>query len=297
MKKRSLSNRREAREFYLFISPWLLGFFLFTAGPMLASIFLSFTRWDIITAPVWVGLGNFRELFVTDPYFWKAIQVTATYSCVAVPLHLTSSLLVAILLNQKIKAMGLFRTIFYLPTVLPVVASSMLWIWLFFPDGLINFFLGKFGVAPQAWLQQDTTALWALIVMSLWGFGTGMIIFLAGLQGIPETLYEAAIIDGAGWWTKFVHVTLPMLSPILFFNFIMGVIGTFQVFTQGYIMTAGGPNNATLFYVLYLYVNAFEYLRMGYASAMAWILFFMLMGLTVLIFKSTTAWVYYEGKR
>ncbi|MCI0513488.1 sugar ABC transporter permease [candidate division KSB1 bacterium] len=297
MKKRSLSNRREAREFYLFISPWLLGFFLFTAGPMLASIFLSFTRWDIITAPVWVGLGNFRELFFTDPYFWKAIQVTATYSCVAVPLHLTSSLLVAILLNQKIKAMGLFRTIFYLPTVLPVVASSMLWIWLFFPDGLINFFLGKFGVAPQAWLQQDTTALWALIVMSLWGFGTGMIIFLAGLQGIPETLYEAAIIDGAGWWTKFVHVTLPMLSPIIFFNFIMGVIGTFQVFTQGYIMTAGGPNNATLFYVLYLYVNAFEFLRMGYASAMAWILFFILMGLTVLIFKSTTAWVYYEGKR
>jgi multiple sugar transport system permease protein len=297
MKKRSLYNRREAREFYLFISPWLLGFLIFTAGPMLASIFLSFTRWDIITAPVWIGFGNFRELFFTDPNFWKALQVTATYSCVAVPLHLTSSLLVAILLNQKIKAMGLFRTIFYLPTILPVVASSMLWIWLFFPDGLINYFLGKFGFASQAWLQQDTTALWALIVMSLWGFGTGMIIFLAGLQGIPETLYEAAIIDGASWWTKFVHVTLPMLSPIIFFNFIMGVIGTFQVFTQGYIMTAGGPNNATLFYVLYLYVNAFEYLRMGYASAMAWILFFILMGLTVFIFKSTTAGVYYEGKR
>lgn len=296
--KKSLSIRKkESREFYLYIAPWLFGFFFITFGPMIASIFLSFTRWDIITSPKWVGIDNFKELLFDDPLFWKSLKVTALYSFVVVPLQLTTSLLVAILLNQKIKAMGLFRTIFYLPTVLPVVASTMLWMWLYFPDGLINYFLGKFGVAQHAWLMEERFAIWGLIVMSLWGFGTSMIIFLAGLQGIPQTLYEACTIDGANWWSKFWHVTIPMLSPIIFFNFVMGVIGTFQVFTQGYIMTKGGPNHSTLFYVLYLYQNAFEYLRMGYASAMAWILFFILMSLTLLIIKSSSFWVYYEAKR
>lgn len=296
--KKSLSIRKkESREFYLYIAPWLFGFFFITFGPMIASIFLSFTRWDIITSPKWIGIDNFKELLFDDPLFWKSLKVTALYSFVVVPLQLTTSLLVAILLNQKIKAMGLFRTIFYLPTVLPVVASTMLWMWLYFPDGLINYFLGKFGVAQHAWLMEERFAIWGLIVMSLWGFGTSMIIFLAGLQGIPQTLYEACTIDGANWWSKFWHVTIPMLSPIIFFNFVMGVIGTFQVFTQGYIMTKGGPNHSTLFYVLYLYQNAFEYLRMGYASAMAWILFFILMSLTLLIIKSSSFWVYYEAKR
>jgi multiple sugar transport system permease protein len=298
MKTKTTGNflKHEERQFYLFISPWLLGFFIFTAGPMISAIFLSFTQWDIITAPKWVGLGNFRELLFEDPLFWKSLKVTALYSFVSVPLHLISSLLVAILLNQKIKAMGTFRTIFYLPTILPVVASSMLWIWIFFPDGLLNIFLGHFNIQGHAWLSEESTAIWALIGMSLWGFGNGMIIFLAGLQGIPQTLYEAAVIDGANWWSKFWNVTLPMLSPIIFFNFVMGVIGTFQVFTQGYIMTSGGPNHSTLFYVLYLYQNAFEYLRMGYASAMAWILFFIILVLTSFILKSSSAWVYYEGR-
>jgi len=296
--KSSLNIRKkEAREFYLYISPWLIGFMFITAGPMLVSIFLSFTRWDIISSPKWIGFNNFKELLLGDPLFWKSLKVTVLYSFVAVPLQLTTSLLVAILLNQKIKVMGLFRTIFYLPTVLPVVASTMLWMWLYFPDGLVNYFLGKFGVAPHAWLMEEQYAIWALIAMSLWGFGTSMIIFLAGLQGIPQTLYEACTIDGANWWSKFWNVTIPMLSPIIFFNFVMGVIGTFQVFTQGYIMTRGGPNHSTLFYVLYLYQNAFEYLRMGYASAMAWILFFILMSLTLLIIKSSSFWVYYEAKR
>lgn len=297
MKKRLSYHKKEAREFYLYISPWLLGFIFLTLGPMVVSIFLSFTRWDIITSPIWVGLGNFRELLFEDPLFWKSLKVTALYSLVSVPLHLVTSLLVAILLNQKIKAMGVFRTIFYLPTVLPVVASTMLWMMLFLRDGLINDFLGIFGVPPHTWLSDERFAIWALIAMSLWGFGTSMIIFLAGLQGIPQTFYEACTIDGANWWSKFWHVTVPMLSPIIFFNFVMGVIGTFQVFTQGYIMTGGGPNHSTLFYVLYLYQNAFEYLRMGYASAMAWILFLLLMLLTLFIIKSSSAWVYYEGER
>lgn len=288
--------KHEERQFYLFISPWLLGFLIFTAGPMLSAVALCFTQWDIITPPKWIGLGNFKELLFEDPLFWKSLKVTALYSIVSVPLHLISSMLVAILLNQKIKAMGTFRTIFYLPTILPVVASSMLWIWIFFPDGLLNLFLEQFNIQGHAWLSEESTAIWALIGMSLWGFGNGMIIFLAGLQGIPQTLYEAAIIDGANWWSKFWNVTLPMLSPIIFFNFVMGVIGTFQVFTQGYIMTSGGPNHSTLFYVLYLYQNAFEYLRMGYASAMAWILFFIILVLTSFILKSSSAWVYYEGK-
>ena len=299
MKTTTIGNfrKKEERQFYLFISPWLLGFLVFTAGPMLFAIYLSFTRWDVIGSPHWIGLANFKELFFDDPKFWISLKVTAIYSVIAVPLLLSSSLMVAVLLNQKIKAMGLFRTIFYLPTVLPVVATSMLWMNLLYPDGLINRLLGLVGIPQTSWLTNENTALGALIFMSLWGFGASMIIFLAGLQGIPKTLYEAATIDGAGTWARFWNVTLPMLSPIIFFNFVMGVIRTFQVFTQGYIITNGGPNYATLFYVLYLYQNAFEYLRMGYAAAMAWVLFFILMTLTLLILKSSSAWVYYEGQK
>ncbi|MCK5737582.1 sugar ABC transporter permease [bacterium] len=297
MKTKTIGNfrKKEERQFYMFISPWLLGFLVFTAGPMLFAIYLSFTRWDVIGTPHWIGLANFKELFFDDPKFWISLKVTAIYSVIAVPLHLSSSLLVAILLNQKIKAMGTFRTIFYLPTVLPVVATSMLWMNLLLEDGLINRVLGIIGIPSISWLTNESTALGALIFMSLWGFGASMIIFLAGLQGIPKTLYEAARIDGAGTWARFLNVTLPMLSPIIFFNFVMGVIRTFQVFTQGFIMTNGGPNYATLFYVLYLYQNAFEYLRMGYAAAMAWVLFFILLTLTLFILKSSSAWVYYEG--
>lgn len=289
-------ERREAREFYLFISPWLIGFVVFTAGPMLASALLSFAEWDVITPPRWVGLDNYRAL-VRDPLFWKSLGVTATYTLISVPLHLTVSLAVAVLLNQKVRGLGVFRTIFYLPTVLPGVASLMLWMWIFFPDGLLNAFTGLFGMAPKAWLADERLALPSLIAMSMWGYGSTMLIFLAGLQEIPKHLYEAAEIDGCGRWSKFVHITLPMLSPVIFFNAVTSMIGTFQVFEAGYIATQGGPNNATLFYLLYLFRNAFEYFQMGYACALAWVLFWIIMALTLLVVKSSAAWVYYEGRR
>jgi len=204
---------------------------------------------------------------------------------------------VAILLNQRVRGLGIFRTIFYLPTVLPGVASLMLWMWIFFPDGLLNVITGLFGVAPKAWLSDERLALPSLIAMGMWGYGATMLIFLAGLQEIPQHLYEAAEIDGCGRWAKFIHITLPMLSPVIFFNAVTSMIGTFQVFEAGYIATQGGPNNATLFYLLYLFRNAFEYFQMGYACALAWVLFWVIMGLTLLVVKSSAAWVYYEGKR
>ncbi len=296
--KQTQLQKKEAREFYFFTSPWWLGLVILVIGPMIASILISFTRWDIISPPVWVGVENYKELFTEDPLFWKSLKVTFTFTLVLVPVQLVLSLLVAILLNQKIKGMPFYRTMFYLPTVLPVVASSMLWLWIFYPQGLLNFFLSVFGIPPQQYLTSESLALPAIMLMSLWGsFGTNMIIFLAGLQGIPRTLYEAAEIDGASIWMKFKKITFPMLSPVIFFNFVMGIIGTFQVFTQGYLLTDGKPNNSTLFYVLYLYRKAFEYLEMGTASAMAWVLFIIIMAATAVIMKSSSSWVYYEGQK
>jgi multiple sugar transport system permease protein len=296
--KLTRSQKKESREFYFFTSPWTIGFILFVLGPMIASILISFSQWDVITDPKWVGLANYKEIFTDDPLFWKSLKITLLFTLILVPVQLMLSLLVAILLNQKVMAMPLFRTMFYLPTVLPVVASSMLWMWIFYPQGLLNFFLGLFGISPQQYLTSETLALPSIILMSLWGsFGTSMIIFLAGLQGIPRSLYEAAEIDGASIWQKFKRITFPMLSPVIFFNFIMGVIGTFQVFTQGYLLTDGKPNNSTLFYVLYIYRKAFEYLEMGTASAMAWVLFIIILVITALILRSSSYWVYYEGQK
>jgi multiple sugar transport system permease protein len=299
-KKKSLidSRKRESREFFLYTSPWTIGFILLVLGPMIASILISFTNWDVITSPQWVGLNNYKNILFEDPFFWKSVRVTLAFTLILVPIQLTLSLLVAILLNQKVIAMPFFRTMFYLPTVLPVVASSMLWMWIFYPQGLLNFFLSIFGIPRQEFLTNEALALPSIILMSLWGsFGTSMIIFLAGLQGIPRTLYEAADLDGAGTWQKFKRITFPMLSPVIFFNFVMGVIGTFQVFTQGYLLTDGKPNNSTLFYVLYIYRKAFEYLEMGPASAMAWVLFIVIMCVTALILRSSSYWVYYEGSK
>lgn len=290
--------KKEGRDFYIFTSPWTIGFLLLVLGPMVASIIISFTRWDIITPPRWVGLENYRQMFTQDPLFWKSLRVTLVFTFGLVPLQLVLSLLVAILLNQKVRGLSWFRTIFYLPTVLPIVASSMLWLWILNPSGLLNFFIGVLGIPPRDWLTSESLALPSIIMMSLWGsFGVSMIIFLAGLQGVPTSLYESADIDGASAWRKFFNITLPMLSPVVFFNFVMGLIGTFQVFTQGYLLTDGRPNNSTLFYVLYLYRNAFEYLTMGYASAMAWVLFIIIMGATLLILRTSSLWVYYEVQR
>ncbi len=290
--------RKEERDFYIFSSPWWLGFILFVAGPMIASIVISLTKWDIITPPKWVGFQNYVKLFRDDPLFWKSLRVTAVYTFVLVPVQLVLSLAVSILLNQKVRFLGFFRTVFYLPTVLPIVASALLWLWILNPEGILNFFIGLLGIPPQNWLTDERLALPSIMLMSLWGsFGTSMIIFLAGLQGVPQTLYDAAEIDGAGSWGKFRHVTLPMITPVIFFNFVMGVIGTFQVFTQGYLLTDGRPNNSTLFYVLYLYRSGFEYLKMGYASALAWVLFLVIFVVTLLILRSSSLWVYYEVQR
>jgi multiple sugar transport system permease protein len=297
-----IANRRryrQALEGYLFASPWIVGFLTFTAGAMLYSVWMSFQRWNILSPPEFVGAANYQRALTADPLFWKCLKNTAYYSAVSVPLRLLIALLLAVLLNQQVKGLALFRTIFYLPSVVTGVATAMLWMLLLNPDvGGINFVLRSMGVAhPPGWLTDEQWAMPGLILMSLWSVGTMMVTFLAGLQSVPEELLDAGQVDGAGAWHRFRHITLPLLTPTIFFNLVISVIGSFQVFTQTYIMTGGGPADATLTYALYLYRNAFEYFKMGYASALAWILFFILVGLTALIFRSSAFWVHYESQR
>jgi multiple sugar transport system permease protein len=289
--------RREAFAFYLFAAPWLIGLLVFTLGPMVASFLLGFTSYDIITPARWIGLANYQTLFTNDPFIWQALKVTFTYSLVAVPLGLVASFLLAVLLNQKVRGIYLYRTLFYLPSILPAVPVALLWLWIFNPSfGLLNNALATIGIQGPQWLFDEFWVLPALIVMSLWSVGGAMVIYLAGLQGIPQHLYEAVEVDGGGWWVRFRSVTLPMMSPIIFFNLVLGIIGSLQTFTQAYVMTQGGPNNASLFYGLYLYRNAFEYFKMGYASALAWVLFAIILLLTLLVFRSSPLWVYYESQ-
>jgi len=288
---------REAAVFYLVIAPWVIGFLAFTFGPMLYSIFLSMAKWDIIGTPRWVGLANYKRLFLRDDLFWKSLKVTAIYSFGGVPLQISASLLLALLLNRASRLRNVFRTIFYSPSVMSGVAVSLLWMWVFNPEfGVINYLLAQVGIAGPRWIYEEHWALPSLIIMSLWGLGSGMVIFLAGLQGVPQSLYDAAEVDGAGMWRKFISVTFPMITPVVLFNLVMGFIGSFQVFTQSYVMTQGGPHYATYFMVLYIYDSAFEYLKMGYAAALAWVLFVVIMILTVLVFRSTPFWVYYEAQ-
>jgi len=296
--RKSISlTTREAIECYLFILPVCLGLLFFTLGPVVASLGLSFTEYNIIRPPKWVGIGKYTEL-VADPLFWQSLKVTATYVIMRLPLGLALSLAIALLMNQKIKGIGFFRTVYYLPSVISGVAVSLLWVWIFNPDfGILNFLLSLIGIKGPAWLFDEKWALPSIVLMSLWGVGGSMLIYLAGLQGIPTELYEAAELDGAGRWSKFWYVTIPMLSPVIFFNLIMGMINAFQVFTPAYVMTQGGPNFATLFYNLYLYQNAFQYLYMGRAAAMAWILLLIVLLLTLLVFKSSPMWVHYQASR
>jgi multiple sugar transport system permease protein len=294
-------QRREAVEGVLFASPWLIGFFVLTAGPMLASFLLSFTRWNGIS-PVgalrWIGGENYLQLLREDHSFAKALQNTAFYALFSVPLGMAVSLGLALLLNQRVRGLAFFRTVFYLPSVVSGVATAMLWLWLFNPSfGVVNWVLRQLHLPEPGWLSDESTAIWVFILMSVWSGGNAMLIYLAGLQSVPEHLYEAAALDGAGGFARFRHVTLPMLSPTLFFNLVMAIIASFQVFTSAYVMTEGGPNEATLFYVLYLYQKAFEQFQMGYASAMAWILFALVLLLTLLVLRSSRVWVYYEGER
>ena len=281
---------------WLFVSPWLFGFLAFILGPMLVSVYLAFTNWDILTPAQMVGIDNFVKLTTDDPLVGQALKVTSIYALISIPLQVVLGLILALLLNEKIRAMSFVRTVFYLPSVVSGVAVALLWRWIFSPDfGLLNAGLYLIGIQGPAWLVDSRTALAALILMSLWGVGGGMIIFLAGLQGVPTTLYEAAEVDGANSWVRFWNITLPMISPVILFQTIIGIIGALQVFTEAFVMTDGGPKNATLFFMLYLYRNAFEFLKMGYASALAWVLFVYILALTLLVLRFSAAWVYYEG--
>lgn len=280
---------------YLFISPWIIGFLVFTAYPMIMSLYYSFTEYNVLRPPEWIGLDNYRELFFEDERFITTLKNSAYYVVFSVPVGLTLGFLVALLLNQKVFAMRVWRTLYYLPAVTPIVATVVLWLWVLDPNfGLINLTLNLVGVAGPAWLASPTWSKPALIMVSLWGIGASMVIYLAGLQGIPQHLYEAASIDGANAWQKFRNITIPMMSPVLFFNLIVGLIAAFQVFDVAYVATRGGPVDSTLFYVLYLWYNAFDYFRMGYASAMAWVLFVIILVVTLITFKGVARHVYYE---
>lgn len=284
----------------IFALPWIIGLGVFTVYPFCASIYYSFTDYSVLQAPVWIGTDNFAEM-AGDKLFWQALGNTFLYAALAIPSGLIVSLGLALLMNATRRGQVLYSVIFYLPHLVPAVASAILWMWIFNSEfGLLNSALAPFldllGVSPPAWLSSTTWALPALVIMALWGVGQTAFIYLAKLQDVPHELYEAADIDGAGTWQKIRHITLPTISPIIFFNVIMGIIGAFQVFTEPFLMTGGGPANATLFLPQYIFQTAFTYMRMGYAASMAWILFIVVLGLTVLAFRLSRDRVYYAGK-
>ena len=290
--------RREALWAYAFIAPWTIGFIIFTVGPMLASLFFSFTDYNIIDAPRWIGLTNYINLF-HDDLFWHSLGITFKFAAIALPLGLVFSYLIAVLLNSKISGINIWRTVYFLPSVIAGVAVALLWGRIFDPKfGILNPLLEKIGIEGPGWLSDPHWAISALVIMSLWGVGGNVIIYLAGLQGVPTDLYDAAKVDGATAWQRFRYVTLPMTTPVIFYNLVLGLIGTFQYFTEVYVLTngTGNPARSTLFYNLYLYQNAFKYFHMGYASTMAWVLFLIVLGLTLLIFRSSDTWVFYEGQ-
>jgi len=291
---------RQARrnlEGWLFASPWIVGFVVFTAGPMLASAVMAFMQWDLLSSPSFVGLANFRQALWGDPLVWQSLKVTTVYAVIAVPLNIVLGLGLALLLNSGVRGLRFYRTAYFLPSVLSGVAVALLWRWVFENQfGLANTMLRSVGLAGPNWLGDGSWALPALVIMNVWSVGGGMIIYLAALQGISAELYEAAEVDGANWWRRLWSITLPLVTPALFFQLVIGVIQALQVFTQPYVMTGGGPYNSTLFFVLYLYQNAFQYFQMGYASALAWLLFFYVLVLTLVIFRSGSSWVHYEGQ-
>ena len=283
-----------------FISPWIVGFLVFTAGPMLMSAYLSLTDYNVLDPPVWAGAANYVKALLRDGIFWHSLRVTLYYGALALPLGLIVGFGLALLLNQQVPAMGLWRTIYFLPSVVAGVAVAILWVRLLSPkNGLLNPFLEQvFGIEGPGWFTDPDWAIPALVLMSLWGVGGSMIIYLAGLQGVPTSLYDAAKVDGANALLRFRHVTLPMMTPVIFYTLVLGLIGAFQYFTEVFVATSGdgGPQRATLFYNLYLYQNAFKYNDMGYASALAWILFVIVLLLTLAVFRSSALWVFYEGE-
>lgn len=281
---------------YVFVAPWLFGFIVFTLGPFLASLYLSTLDWALLGTPKFLGFGNYVKMFTDDVRYIASLKNTFTYVFISVPLRQVMALAIAILLSQELTGISVYRTVFYLPAVTSGVATSVLWGQIFgFNMGIINALLSKVGIEPIPWLTGLNWALPTLIIISLWNVGQTFIIYLAGLKGVPLHFYEAAEVDGATVWQRFVKITLPLITPTIFFNIVMGFIGSFKVFTQAYVMTGGGPADRTLFYVLYLYYKAFRDFRMGYASAMAWVLFIIILIFTLIQINLSNRWVYYEG--
>lgn len=279
-------------EGFFFILPWVLGFVLFTLLPLLQALYLGFTDSNSITKPNFVGWANYIELF-HDKNFLSSLSITVRFAVFSVPLGILSSMTLAALLNCKIKGVYLFRTILYLPAVVSGVSISLLWRWILDKDlGLLNMILAKFGIQGPGWLSDPNWVLPSYILIALWGAGGGMLTYLAGLQDIPRALYEAAELDGAGWFRKFTKITVPMLTPVIFYNLIMGIVGAFRKFSDAYII--GGAGNQGRFYMVYLYQNAFNFFKMGYATAMAWVLFLIIMVLSLIVFKSSSLWVFYN---
>lgn len=297
-RQRHTLRRREARAGVFFVLPWVLSLLIFTAYPVLASFFFSFTDYNIIQSPHWVGLQNYGTMFTADPSFWTGVGNSAYYALIAVPVGLVLALLLALVLNLPARGIGVYRTLFYLPGLVPPVAGTIVFMLLLDPDnGLVNMLVGSLGLPTPAWLSDPAWAKPALILLSLWGVGSATLIFLAGLQEVPQSLLEAAMIDGAGPLQRFRHVTLPLLSPVILFNLVIGVIGSFQVFTQALIIGGnnGDPVGSTLMYMVLIYRNAFQYFQMGYASALSVVLFLAVVAITLAIFRSSRLWVYYEG--
>lgn len=297
-RKSSVSSRRETLEFYLFISPWLIGFVVFFAYPLISSLYYSFTRYEIGGRPFWIGLENYARMFA-DPLYLKTIRTTFLFALISVPGISMLALGLALILAQGLKAINAFRTIYFMPSVMPMVAISLTWFYVLRPEtGPLAGLLAAFGIQAPRFLGEVGWALPALALINIWfNFGAQMVIYLAGLKGIPQELYEVAQIDGAGQWAKFRHITIPMLSATIFLNLILGIIGAMQMFDIPYVMTRGGPNDSTRTYMLHLYNRGWVEIQMGSASAMGWILFLIIMAITLLVVRSSQAWVYYEGER
>jgi multiple sugar transport system permease protein len=294
-------TRGERRNLWIglaFISPWIVGFLAFTVYPVAASVYYSFCDYDVLTKPIWVGTLNYRDM-LTDRVFWQSLGNTFYFAAFALPLGLIISLLVAVLLNQSVRGRPVFRAIFFLPSLIPVVAASMVWLWILNGSfGLLNQALEWLHIRGPQWVADPKWTKPSLILMSLWACGNTVVIYLAALQDVPRSLYESAEIDGASAWVKFRHITIPMISPVIYFNLIMGIIGSLQVFAQAYVFFSGGggPNRSALFYAVYLFQNAFEYRQMGYACAMAWVLFLIILALTWAATRSTRKLIFYAGE-
>ena len=292
-------RRREAVAGLVFTLPWILSLVVFTAYPVLASVFYSFTEYNIVQPPEWVGLENYRTMLTNDPAFWISVRNSAYYALISVPVGLVASLVLALILNLSAKGIGFYRTLFYLPVLAPPVVSTIVFMLLFSPDsGLVNTVLRAVGLPTPGWLTDPSWSKPTLIILSLWALGASTLIFLAGLKEVPQSLLESAQIDGANAWQRLVHVTIPLLSPVILFNLVMGVISSFQVFTSAFIAggTAGEPLDSTLMYVVLIYRNAFRYFAMGYASALSVVLFLSVLLVTLLIFWSSRRWVFYAGR-